>query len=147
MQHSKGVRDAKVHGNAIEKRINDGNNRCGKRVGRIVAAILGVIAGFVNAIFGGGGGMLVVPAMQYCLGVEERKAHASAIAVILPLSIVSAIVFAMRGTYDLTTGIAVSCGATVGGVIGALLLRKVPKAVLSILFYGVMIYVGVRYLV
>ena len=132
---------------AREYRADERWNLRKKRGGRIAAAFLAIVAGFVNALFGGGGGMLVVPAMRYCLGVEERRAHASTIAVVLPLCVVSAIAFAMRGAYEVSTGIAVSCGACVGGVFGALLLRKIPKELLSLLFYGVMIYAGVRYLV
>ena len=90
--------------------------------------------------------MLVVPAMRYGLEVEERKAHASSVAVMLPLSVISAVAYTVRGAFDWTLGLVVSVGATVGGSIGAFALKKIPKTLLSVLFYGVMIYAGVRFL-
>ena len=90
--------------------------------------------------------MLVVPAMRYGLDAEEKKAHASAIAVTLPLSVFSAVAYTVRGVFDWTLGLVVGGGATVGGVIGAFALKKIPKKLLSALFYGVMIYAGVRFL-
>ena len=90
--------------------------------------------------------MLVAPALRYGLGIEEKRAHASAIAVMLPLSTVSAAIYTMRGVWDVRLGLLVGCGAVLGGAMGALLLKKVPKTALSLLFYGVMIYAGVKFL-
>ena len=50
-------------------------------------AAIGLVTGFANGLFGSGGGTIVVPAMERFLKVEEHKAHATAIAVILPLSL------------------------------------------------------------
>ena len=113
---------------------------------KAIAGILAVTAGAVNALFGGGGGMLVVPALSRFLGSEERKAHATTIAVMLPLSFLSALVFTIRGTWDLSIGLSVGSGALVGGIVGAFLLKKMPKEILSVLFYGVMIYAGIKFL-
>ena len=117
-----------------------------KIVKKLFAALFGLLAGAANALFGGGGGMLVVPAMEGLLDVTEREAHASAIAVMLPISVLSAILLSIRGAMDVGLALTVGGGAVVGGACGALLLNKVPKGVLSLLFYGVMIYAGVRYL-
>ena len=114
-----------------------------KKVG---TGALSVFAGAANSMFGGGGGMFVVPAMNRFLGLEERAAHASAIAVILPLSVISAVAYTIRGVWDVSLGITVSVGATVGGAVGAFLLKKIPKNVLSFLFYAVMIYAGIKIL-
>ena len=110
------------------------------------AGLFAALSGAVNSLFGGGGGMLVVPALRYGLDVEERKAHASAIAVMLPLSLFSAVAFTLRGAYDVKLGLWVGCGALIGGALGAIALKKLPKEVLSVLFYGVMIYAGIRFL-
>ena len=110
------------------------------------AGLLAGLSGIANSLFGGGGGMLVVPALRYCRDLEEKQAHATAIAVTLPLSLASATSFAVRGVYDVAMGATVACGAVVGGAIGARLLKRVSKELLSVLFYGVMIHAGVRFL-
>ena len=113
---------------------------------RTAGAALSFIAGGVNALFGGGGGVLIVPALERCLGKEEKRAHATSVAVTLPLSLFSALVCTCRGTWDVKLALTVGIGAAVGGVLGALLLKKVPKGVLSLLFYALMIYAGINYL-
>ena len=109
--------------------------------------IFALLAGVANGFFGAGGGMLVVPCLHYVRKVDERKSHATAIAVILPLSVISSVVYALRGVSDVKKGLYVSLGVTLGGVIGAILLRRVPKRLLTFVFYGVMIYAGVRFIV
>lgn len=60
----------------------------------------GLLTGAVNGLFGAGGGMLAVPVLTYVAGLDERKSHATAIAVILPLCIISTIVYALQGGFD-----------------------------------------------
>ena len=55
---------------------------------QIKSIALGMGIGATNALFGGGGGMLAVPALKL-LGHAEKQAHATAIAVILPVSALS----------------------------------------------------------
>ena len=47
------------------------------------AILIGAVTGFANGLFGSGGGTIVVPCMERFLNVEEHKAHATAIAIIL----------------------------------------------------------------
>ena len=117
-----------------------------KRGRRLLRWVLSALAGAANGFFGAGGGMLVVPCLQYTCRTEEKRAHATAIAVVLPLSVVSAAVYTLRGVRENALVFPVALGVTIGGALGAVLLRKVPKGLLSIIFYGVMIYAGVRFL-
>ena len=48
-------------------------------------AVAGGLAGMANGFFGGGGGMLLVPLLGRWCGLEQRKAFATSVAVILPL--------------------------------------------------------------
>ena len=56
---------------------------------RWLAALGGVGVGILNGLLGAGGGMLTVPLLEW-MGVKGRRAHATSLAVILPLSLVSA---------------------------------------------------------
>ncbi len=104
----------------------------------------GLIVGFLNGFFGGGGGMIVVPLLVFLLKMPEKKAHATAIFVILPLCIVSSIVYIIKGSIDWLQLLYSSIGFVVGGVVGALLLKKLNNKVLRIIFSLIMIGAGIK---
>ena len=60
----------------------------------------GAAVGAANGLLGGGGGMLAVPILEKA-GLEERCAHATAIAVIAPASLVSGIVYLCSGLVEM----------------------------------------------
>jgi len=111
----------------------------------IKLAILGVISGLANGLFGSGGGSIVVPGMQR-LGVEQHKAHASAIAVILPLTVISTIVYLYKHDAAWSAIVWVSIGGTAGGFIGSRLLNKISGNLLHKIFGAFMIAAALRML-
>lgn len=90
--------------------------------------------------------MLAVPLMTYLLKEEEKKAHATAIFIILPLSIMSGFIYFNKIDLDLSKLIPVSVGVFFGGILGACLLKKLKNKFISILFAILMIISGVRML-
>ena len=113
-------------------------------VKNIIAISGGALAGFVNGLFGGGGGMIIVPLLTLVLGFNAKNAHATAILIILPLSLLSGLFYAYFGTLNYKIGIPVSIGVTIGGVIGALLLSKLSSKWVVIIFSAVMIAAGIK---
>ncbi len=107
-------------------------------------ALIGITVGFCNGLFGSGGGTVVVPAMEKFLDFEEHKAHATAIAVILPLTVVSAIVYICRGFLNMGIAWQASLGGVAGGVVGGVLLKKISAPVLRKIFGVFIIAAAVR---
>ena len=105
---------------------------------------IGALIGFVNGLLGGGGGMICVPVLEKFLKLEKKKAHATAIAVIFPLSFVSAVVYVFLGVIESLPLVCVASGALLGGVLGAILLKILPEKIVGIIFSVLMIYAGVR---
>lgn len=110
------------------------------------ALIAGALAGFVNGTFGGGGGMIIVPLLVWLIGYPNKKAHATAILVILPFSILSGLMYSSFGIVNVSELIPVTVGATVGGVLGALFLSKLSSKVVAVIFSAVMCAAGVKML-
>ena len=104
----------------------------------------GCAAGAVNGIFGGGGGMIVVPLLMVAGQKPPLVAHATAILVILPVSLASAIVYLAGGWFDAELFISVSLGGVLGGAAGAKLLGAITPAAATVAFAAVMFAAGVR---
>ena len=110
----------------------------------ISATLLGGLAGLINGLFGGGGGMVVVPTLTDMIGRERKKAQATAMLVILPLSLISAFLYSSFGYADIHNLIPTVIGTMVGGISGALFLRKTSDGVLFFLFYALMFFAGIK---
>ncbi len=126
-----------AHNNVMEILTSKRKNR------PLLSAIFGVAVGAANGLFGGGGGMIAVPALTLT-GVPSKKAHATAIAIILPLSLISGAVYLAKGAADPSVILPSCAGVVVGGIVGALLLKKINSRGLSLLFYALMIAAGLK---
>ena len=93
----------------------------------------GTIVGAANSLFGGGGGMIAVPLLQKT-GLEEKRAHATAILLILPISLFSFLFYLFRGMDDVHVLIPTELGVTACGLLGAKLLGKLPVKTVNYLF-------------
>ena len=128
-------------------RKNSAKNFKGKiRHEKTYSVLTGVFAGLVNGVFGGGGGMIVVPMLVYLLKKEPKVAHATAILLILPMSITSGLFYAAFGSFRAEAGIPVTIGVVAGGILGALLLGKMSSKFIVALFSAVMAAAGVKML-
>ena len=94
---------------------------------------VGLAVGVANSLFGGGGGMLAVPLLQ-TTGYDNKRAHATAILIILPVSLFSFLLYFTRGLYDFSVLVPTALGVTLGGALGAKLLGKLPVKTVNFLF-------------
>lgn len=106
----------------------------------------GLFVGFLSGFFGGGGGMLLVPLLVSVTRLSEKEAHATAQSVILPLSILSGVVYIVFGGFNFEVGLPVGVAFVVGGIVGSLVLKKIPNKILGVVFAVLMIIGGVRLL-
>jgi len=109
---------------------------------KVIAIFGGLLIGAVNGFFGGGGGMLCVPLLQQGMSLEAKKAHATAILTILPISIVSLVIYIIGGHLPVKQGSIIAGGVVAGGVLGALLLGKLPSKAVGVIFAVLMIAAG-----
>ena len=93
----------------------------------------GVGIGGANAVFGGGGGMLAVPALK-ALGYGQKEAHATAIAVVLPVSALSFLWYFLGGVYDVNVLVPTALGTLMGGLLGAKILGFLPQKAVGYAF-------------
>lgn len=107
--------------------------------------ISGFAVGIVNALFGAGGGMIAVPLIR-SKGKSQKQAQASAVAVILPLCVVSATVYFFKGYYSFSEALKYVPFSVIGGIAGTFFLKKIPDKILKKAFSLLMLYLGIRML-
>lgn len=108
-------------------------------------AIVGVVSGFIAGLLGSGGGIAVVEGLERT-GIEEKRAHATSLAVILPISFLSAVLYFNGGYVPLTETLYLCGGAIAGALIGVFFLSKVKVRLLNRIFTLLILASGVRLL-
>lgn len=110
----------------------------------IRALAAGAAAGLTNGLFGGGGGSVLVPLLTRLCGLDQRRAFATSVAVILPLCALSAALYLWRGGLDLGAALPYLLGGALGGWAGGKWFRGVKLPWLKRAFGLLLIYGGVR---
>ena len=118
-----------------------------KKTNWIFRIFLAGVVGFVNGFFGGGGGLICVPTLEKVYKLPTKKAHATAVAVMLPLSVASSIVYIINNSINFNICASVTFGVLVGGLIGAVFLKRFSGRVVRWIFIIVLFSAGVRMLV
>ena len=112
---------------------------------KLLIAFSGIGIGFLNGLLGAGGGMIAVPILKH-LSLSQKEAHANAVAVILPITILSAILYLINGYVTLKESLIYIPTGIIGSLIGAALLKKISPLWLKRIFSFFMLYAGVRLL-
>lgn len=105
----------------------------------------GTLCGFLNGFFGSGGGVVAVPILEK----EECKpneAHATSVALIFILSLVTAMFYGFSGNLDFKAAWKFIPWGVLGAVSGAIFLKKIKAVWLKRIFGGIVTIAAVRML-
>lgn len=107
-----------------------------------------VLVGFINGFFGGGGGLVCVPTLEKIYKLDTKTAHATTVSIMLPLSIASSIIYIFSNTgVNFAYAGFVAMGSIIGGLVGALALKKCQGAFIRWLFIVILFIAGIRMMV
>ncbi len=109
-------------------------NSSKKRPTALLSITAGVVTGLCNGLFGAGGGMVAVLALNKLCKMPSKKAHATAICIMLPLTVVSIAVYLFNNAIQWDMLPWTAPAFFVGGLLGAKLLGKLGKLWLNRIF-------------
>ena len=118
-----------------------------KKIKKLHIALFGILIGLVNGLLGGGGGMIVVPVLTKFFGFNQKQAQATALFVILPISIASSIIYITHNSINFASSWPVLVAVVLGGAGGALLLDKLDNKIVRVIFIGLILISGVMMLI
>ena len=107
----------------------------------------GIPVGFLNGFFASGGGIIAVLILQKFFDLDEKKAHATSIMIILPLTFAGVLIYTMSGFSDMPVILKASSTAALGALVGAKLLSRLSGRFIRIGFGVVMIIAAGKMLV
>jgi uncharacterized membrane protein YfcA len=117
----------------------------------VVLLLCGLLAGVIAGLLGVGGGIVLVPVLEYALEVAgfppERCMHvavATSLATIVPTAISSSRAHAARSGIDWDIAKAWAPGMLLGGLIGSVLASLAPSALLTAIFGSVTLLVALK---
>jgi len=105
----------------------------------------GGLAGIINGMLGSGGGMVAVPVLKGA-GLDTRRAHSSSLAVVLPISAVSASLYVLGGNATVHDALPYIPGGIIGAAVGGYIMTRISPDILRRIFGGFAIWAGLRML-
>jgi len=109
---------------------------------RLRATLTGLAAGLFSGLAGAGGGVILVPALVHLLRLEQHRAHATSMAVIVLVASVALARYGSVGHVAWALVPPLAMGGAVGGFLGARLMPKLPGRTLRLLFGVAMLAVA-----
>jgi uncharacterized protein len=116
----------------------------GSRLAR--AAAVGLVAGFLSGLFGVGGGILIVPALVLVMAMDQRLAHGTSLAAVLPIAVSSTLGYGLEDKVDWPVAALLAAAAVGGAVVGTHALHRLPQGTLAFAFSGLLVVTAARLL-
>lgn len=110
----------------------------------VAYVVSGLAMGVLSALFGIGGGIIVIPILVTAFAFPQQLAAGTSLAVMAPIAIVGAWRQTRTGATDWRLGLRFGVASVPGSILGAVVAVSVSGSVLRILFAALLVVVGVR---
>lgn len=112
----------------------------------ILLLLISIFAGFLGALLGLGGGLIVVPALTLIFGVDIRYAIAASLISIIATSSGAAASFLKDNLTNLRLAVLLEVGTVAGAIVGFVISSQINTTALYFLFGGLLLFSAVMML-
>jgi uncharacterized protein len=113
----------------------------------LTLVVIGLVAGVFSALFGIGGGLIIVPLLLLVARMSERPAMATSLGAIGVTALAGVVGYTLTGRVRPAEAALVGIPAALGAVVGAALQQRLPRRALSLLFAALLAGIAVTLLV
>src|SRR5574341_1160538 len=99
-----------------------------------------LVAGFLGALTGLGGGVVIVPMLTLALGVDIRYAIGASLVSVVATSSGAAAAYVKEGYSNIRIGMFLEIATTFGALVGAFIAAIIPATAIAVIFGIVLIY-------
>lgn len=108
-----------------------------------ILVLIGLAAGALSGLIGVGGGIIIVPALVFFLGLSQREASGTSLFILsMPVVILGVMNYWKAGQVNWKFGLVVAVSFLIGGYFGSKFAAKLSPALLKIIFGAIMLYVA-----
>lgn len=106
--------------------------------------LVGALAGVMGALFGIGGGMIIVPMLIIFYGLTAKDAAAISLVGIVATSVGASAVYVKKRISNIRLGLYLEITTVIGAIAGVAVATYISDTALTVMFSLVMIYSGTR---
>ncbi len=111
----------------------------------IILTIIGLAAGILGGMVGLGGGLIIIPALIMALGLSQKMAQGTSVAIMLPpIGILAAWNYYKAGFVNIKFALIIAFAFILGGWIGSKAAIALPELVVKRVFALIMIITAVK---
>jgi len=112
----------------------------------LILIVIGLLAGVLSGLIGVGGGIIIVPALVYLLGLSQHSAQGTSLALMLPpIGILAAMNYYKAGALNVKYAIIISLAFIIGGYFGSKLsISYISEENMKKVFGMILLFVSVK---
>lgn len=111
----------------------------------MILVCIGILAGILSGFVGVGGGIIVVPALIYFLGLTQFQAQGTSLAMMIPpIGILAVWNYYKADNLNVNFAIVLAVSFVIGGYLGSKMSLKMPENRVKLIFGLIMLYVAIR---
>ena len=111
----------------------------------MILLAIGVAAGILSGFVGVGGGIVVVPALMYFLGLTQFEAQGTSLAMMIPpIGLLAVYNYYQTDNLNINYAIILAITFVIGGYLGSKMSLKLPVDKVKLIFGLVMFYASVK---
>ncbi|MEX2379676.1 MAG: sulfite exporter TauE/SafE family protein [Vicingaceae bacterium] len=112
----------------------------------LILVVIGILAGILSGMIGVGGGIIIVPALVYFLGMSQHGAQGTSLALMLPpIGILAAMNYYKAGELNVKYAIIIAVAFIIGGYLGSKLsLTYISEAMMKKVFGIIMLIAAIK---
>jgi uncharacterized membrane protein YfcA len=111
----------------------------------LILVLIGLFAGILSGFVGVGGGVVIVPALVFFLGITQHQAQGTSLFVLaMPVVILALMNYAKSNNVNWTYGAVIAATFVIGGYFGSKLSLKLSPGIVKFVFGLIMTYVSIR---
>ncbi len=111
----------------------------------LILVAIGLLAGMLSGFVGVGGGMVIVPALIYFLGLTQFQAQGTSLALmLLPIGILAVWNYWKADSVNVPYALVIAITFVIGGYLGSKMALRLPEAKVKMIFGLIMFYASIR---